>query len=168
MNIQSTDIILKITDNLSDRETLKLLCINKLFYKYLINYHYKESFSNNLLPKYGIVTNVTINDLLDLSKINSSKIKQLTFEHSFNQSLSKELNNLTNLTHLTFGSSFDKPLSKELNNLTNLTHLTFGYHFNQSLSKELNDLTNLTQLCLDSTYDKSLIDIPKSVLIIRT
>lgn len=123
-----------------------------------------------------IVNVSNVNEFRFLKMMDSCKLRKISFDSEFNESV----DNLPDgITHLTFRYFFNQSVD---NLPSSLTHLILGHHFNQSIdnlpssithltlnfrfNKPINNLpSSLSELTLDRTYSLPLDKVPSTVKI---
>uniref|UniRef100_A0A6C0C9Q0 F-box domain-containing protein n=1 Tax=viral metagenome TaxID=1070528 RepID=A0A6C0C9Q0_9ZZZZ len=182
MEIIPSDVILKISEHLTDYEKLCIAMTSKLMdnFKYKMTYvkkihiqriknkSYFDNFENieisdpvTKCPKY--VKNIyfearTMDFSSHVKVINSCKITHLSLNDHFNRQI--EYTIPSSVTHLQFGKRYNKLLSKCIPQ--SVTHLTFGDDFNQSILNEIP--SSVTHLTFGHSFNQSINDaIPSSV-----
>jgi hypothetical protein len=179
METTSLDMILKISEYLTDREKLyitmtsklmdnfkyKLTYVEKVHIQWIKNKSYFDNFENveisdvvSQFPKY--VKNIYFEARTNLLShvMNSCRITHLDFGDLFNQPILYTIPE--SVTHLRFGRRYNKLLSNRIPN--SVTHLTFGDSFNQPILNEIPSL--VTHLTFGCKFNQSIKNaIPLSV-----
>jgi len=169
------DLILKITDFLTDRQKINLIATSKIMNKIKHKLTYREimhvdkianlSYFNNFesveisndenkCPKYAkyiyFVASTTDVPIF---------VTNLTFDDYFNKTIDNVIPRT--VTHLMFGQSFNKSIKDSIP--LSITHIIFGFNFNQIIKDSIPE--SVTHLIFGNFYDKPIEknDIPSSV-----
>uniref|UniRef100_A0A6C0CAG4 F-box domain-containing protein n=1 Tax=viral metagenome TaxID=1070528 RepID=A0A6C0CAG4_9ZZZZ len=159
----STDIILEISNYLSDKEKIRLTTTCKLFNKlrHQMTYHRKIKLSKiRHLPYFNNFESVILSDetskfpkavkRIEISGISiqlrslferiPSSVTHLAFNKNFRAQINIPIPK--SITHLTFNKYFDNPIVGIIS--SSVTYLTFGQYFNQSIKGNIpNSVTHL-------------------------
>jgi hypothetical protein len=168
------DIIIKIADELSDKQKIYVSLISKQFdrLKFKMIYTKLISLSKIIsLPYFDKFENILL-DVMNVTYPTSSKficflangsdipqkITHLTFGFYFNNPINNCIPSF--VTHLTFGYYFNQPINDCIP--SSVTHLSFGWFFDQSINNCIP--SSVTHLTFGGRFNQSINNcIPSSV-----
>jgi len=151
-----TDIVIKITEWITDIDSVSLLQSNNDLYKLIVRYNAKNSYDINLFEKakFQIRNIKNVNNKEEIKEI-SNRLWKIEFNKDFDETIDDlEISQIRNLT---FGYKFNKPINKYPKSLTNLT---FGEKFNQTID---NLPESLIDIKLANDFNQSVHNLPKKL-----
>ena len=138
------DIIIKIADELSDKQKIYMTMLSKQLDHFKFKFIYVELVSLSkikMLPYFDNFENVELDIMMHSPKFAKfihflatttnipDKITNLTFNENFNQSIKDCIP--SSVSHLTFGWKCNQPIKDCIP--SSVSHLTFGHEFNQPI-----------------------------------